>query len=577
MTDDSGGTSGAPRKDLIARITRKIDRVKGSFNDLTIDEQLAAVLRAGGRERLDLILLSKQAPALVKNLPKAELWLTLKLVGEGDALALIAETTPEQVQYLIDIECWSKDRWVPERGLYWLRLLFASRPDKVLEWALKTDWELVVLTLKYMMNVYKADMDEDPNTSIEWPGEKPPFTLDGTYHLQVMHVRDEPLVRSLLLQLHDEKEDLYFRLLDGIIWELASDREEEGFQRRERRIAEDGFPDFEEAAAVYRFVREGDLERMPRRSKPAMEERPPKYPLALLSTSEMFIKTAVGLVEDIELMDAISLDLAITANKVLIADGDAISPESVLTAQEKVLGYCNIGLETMAEGRVEAAAKLLAEHYIVTLFQVGYTEIAKVAVKASGTTLREAAEILDSPWQEILAGLGNKRPVYYRLGGESWAEGFCDFSERAEVMTASLAVDTVRLWLELFEPLLGMSVADFREACPDALDLQLSGALLTGWCKRTLAGGGGLSPLDQEALKTMIERVGGAAVEALVDDWLRWVLEVRSDLDPGEERSVREFAAFCLDRLNGECEGLDARAKIDPRFISCVWLVEPAG
>ena len=308
-----------------------------------------------------------------------------------------------------------------------------------------------------------------------------------------------------------------------------------------------------------------------------LEELPPKYPLALLSTSEMFIKTAVGLVEDVELLDAISLDLAITANKVLIADGDAISPESVLAAQEKVLGYCNIGLETMAEGRVEAAAKLLAEHYVITLFQAGYTEVAKVAVKAAGIPMREDVEILDSPWQEILEGLGNKRPVYYRFGGESWAEGFCDFHERAEVMTASLAVDTVRFWLELFEPLLGMSVADFREVCPGALDLNLSGALLTGWCKRVVKGGGGLSPLDEEELRTMIERVGAAEKEVLVDDWLRWVLDVRRDLSTDEERSVREIAPFCLDRFSGECEGLDPGARIDPKYITCVWLVEPDG
>ena len=579
MADDSGIAGNGGRKDLVARITKKIDRVRESFNDLTIDEQLAAVLRTGGKERLDLILLSKQSSALVKNLPKSELWLTIKLVGEGDVLPVIAETTPEQVQYLIDIECWSKDRWVPERGLYWLRLLYASRPDKVLEWALKTDWELVVLTLKYMLNVYKTDMEEDPNTTIKWLGPAPPFTLDGTYYLQVMNVRDEPLVRTLLLLLHDEDNDLYFRLLDGIIWELASDREEEGFQRRERRIAEDGFPEFEEAVAVYRFLREGDLERIPRRSGPGaeMEDLSPKYPLALLDTSDMFIKTVVGLIEDVELLDAISLELAITANKVLIADGDAISLESVLTAQEKVIGYCNIGLETMVEGRIEAAAKLLAEHYMVTLFQVGYTEVAKAAVKAGGIPAREAVEILDSPWQEIIEGLRNKRPVYYRLGGESWAEGFGDFHDRAEVMTASLAVDTVRLWLELFDPLLGMSISDFRKVCPVALDLKLSGALLTGWCKRAVKGGGGFSPLDQGELRTVIERVREAPREALVDDWIVWVREVRSDLSPGEERSVRELAAYCLDRLSGECEGLDPAARIDPRYIFCVWFVEPDG
>ena len=95
---------------------------------------------------------------------------------------------------------------------------------------------------------------------------------------------------------------------------------------------------------------------------------------------------------------------------------------------------------------------MLREHYIETLFQMGYTQVAGLADLARSTVRSEAIEILDSPWREMMEGLHRKRPLTYRPRGEPESEGFGDFGELAEVRACLEAVERVRLWLDLFRP-----------------------------------------------------------------------------------------------------------------------------
>src|SRR5512136_1158610 len=46
----------------------------------------------------------------------------------------------------------------------------------------------------------------------------------------------------------------YQRLMEALVWELDSELEEQEYRIRNARLSEYGFPDFEEALEIYRFI-----------------------------------------------------------------------------------------------------------------------------------------------------------------------------------------------------------------------------------------------------------------------------------------------------------------------------------
>src|SRR5512137_596501 len=114
-----------------------------AFQSLPTKDQLDMVLKARGKERFHYLFLSENPEQLVQQLPELEVFLTVKEVGEKDSLELISLTTPEQFQYLLDLDFWKKDRLDPEKVLHWTELLIESGEKKVTEFIQSTDLEFI--------------------------------------------------------------------------------------------------------------------------------------------------------------------------------------------------------------------------------------------------------------------------------------------------------------------------------------------------------------------------------------------------------------------------------------------------
>ncbi|MBP1697751.1 MAG: hypothetical protein H6Q41_2939 [Deltaproteobacteria bacterium] len=96
------------------------------FNSLSVKNQLDLVLQARGKDRLHYIFLSEHPEPLVQQLPELEVFLTVKEAGEKDCLDLISLTTPEQFQFLLDLDFWKRDQLDPEKILHWMEILLES-------------------------------------------------------------------------------------------------------------------------------------------------------------------------------------------------------------------------------------------------------------------------------------------------------------------------------------------------------------------------------------------------------------------------------------------------------------------
>lgn len=130
---------------LLPEDSEEAERV---FNTLPVKQQVDLLLRSHGKERLHYLFLAKNPEQLVQRLPELEVFLTVKEIGDRDVIPLIAMTTPEQFQFLLDLDFWKKDELDPEKILHWIEVLLECGEKKIAQFIQSTDLEFIALLLK---------------------------------------------------------------------------------------------------------------------------------------------------------------------------------------------------------------------------------------------------------------------------------------------------------------------------------------------------------------------------------------------------------------------------------------------
>ncbi len=370
----------------------------------------AALAQARGRRRLDVILDSKDAQALVRSLPADELYLTIREVGLADAVPIVQLASPAQFKVFLDLEAWSRGTFDPRRTLPWLRAARAGahlEPRAEARWARKLaalDPEVLFLVLRDAVRLH--DLEEDPDP--EFASDRFMRTPEGKYVLEFeVDGVEYAAVRGLLDDLYAEDPFKATRLLSAIRFETPSELEESALRWRTGRLADLGWPSLEEALSWFA--------RPPR--APAHTAGPPARPggffLAALARGTLLDRAAARL--DPDGQDRVEADLAAAANAVLVAD--AVDPgdlDAVRSAFEAARAYLDLGLEALAGGDEERASAVLVETPLKRVFQHGFGRVLELSWRAQRILARagEGAR-LGSPLDEALAALAARRPRYF--------------------------------------------------------------------------------------------------------------------------------------------------------------------
>ncbi len=230
--------------------------MKGSPKDLAA--QRLRLLALPPRERVAAIEASGSPGELVRALPAQDLFLTLVETGFDDALVLLEHASVPQIEFLFDLGGWDRDAFDPVRFSRWLSAIATANPERVARWLLDGDEAAVVLALARIFHVFKNDESSD---SAFWPPDRPLSTLDGTYFVEPRdEVPDEAAVAlwDALARLRSTHSPAFEALLEQVMWAVPAEREEEAYERRASRLAEKGFPPFDEAIEVWAAGRETD-------------------------------------------------------------------------------------------------------------------------------------------------------------------------------------------------------------------------------------------------------------------------------------------------------------------------------
>jgi len=548
------------------------------FNSLPIEGQLDIILRARGKERLRCLFLSESPERLIQQLPELEVFLTVKEVGERDALDLISLTTPDQFQYLLDLEFWKKDRLDPEKILQWMEILLESGENKVSQFIQSADPEFIALLLKKFLHVTTLEGEY-----LEGMDKIPPYTLDHYYFVVFKGKRTREIFQPFLQILYRMDTEGYRRLMDSLIVGLESELEETGYRLRNGRLADHGFPDLEEALEIYRFVNPDSLI-VEKKSAPVMDrgelDREGSVFYLTFQNEGPFLSSIFSQVDDPHERDRLRQEIAVLCNKAVIAEAIDLSNIAAFErVVKKVYHYLNLGLQYLSEEREEKATGILRSLPIQRLFQCGVS--TTLLLRRKGNSIlkgpwfsgdQENLTFLDPPHLEKFEGILKRRPGIYRNGT---LEDFKNLQDLKEVQT----------FLEFVETIANTLGERLHISPRDLKDLDLTGChpeewrgitfstiFLTALANQVLKGIFQFEAIGKARLKDLFSRIfekdeqGKGIVKMETRKGLReWLDSI--DGEENKRQHLHAFGDFCLDLIEEQYGRIPREEEIDPRFV----------
>lgn len=352
----------------------RTDRTKASraLGELSLDDQVALVCQAPPSRRAELLALCPEPEEVIPLFPEAELCFTAKAMGIEDASWLMEYATPEQVTACLDLDVWSGANPDPGTLGNWVAVL-AETSDEAFARSLRAlDPELIVMFLQSQLVVeMRPSRGEE-----DWQPPDGAQTLDGVFYFVARpggHHRESAAL--LLDALFRSDYWLYFRMMQGAIWEIPSENEEWAYRWRAGRLEDLGFPPWERAMHLYTTLRPSERDAVPEDAT-ALEVGAWSLPvwvpdLPAETGSGLPIFRAIARLGPDERRAAFYAFVAV-ANQVAVADRMPLSDaESTPRAIEKAARVISLGLEHLARCNQLELEECVRRVTMERLFRVG--------------------------------------------------------------------------------------------------------------------------------------------------------------------------------------------------------------
>jgi len=342
----------------------------------SLADQVALVCETPVGRRAELLDLAPEPEKLVPRLPEAELCFTVKAIGPDQAGWVVEHATREQLAACVDLDAWSRQRFDAERFRGWLAAAADAGDDTLERLAGAVDAEALVLMLKDRVDVVLKPGPADEREG--WSSPPGAQTLEGQFYYVPRREADDAAELTALLRVLFERSYWdYFRFMQGVIHELASDTEEWAARWRRGRLEDLGFPSREDAVAMFARMEPEDRVRPPD-PVPALDPALEGWvlpvwlpPVPLARDAEHLVLAAAARLAEAE-RRAFLYRLLAVANKVAVAYDLPLSDvESVPEAMEEAVRQTSRGLETLAAACDAAPEALLRRVPLEHLFRVG--------------------------------------------------------------------------------------------------------------------------------------------------------------------------------------------------------------
>ncbi len=502
----------------------------------------------------------------------------MKEVGEKDCVDLISLTTPEQFQYILDLDFWKRDQLDPEKILQWMEILLESGEKKVTQFIHSTDPEFVVLLLKKFLHV--TTLEGEP---VETRDRIPFFTLDQFYFIDFKGKRTKEVFEPFLRTFYRINGEGYRRLMESLICEIESELEETGYRLRNGRLNDFGFPDFEEALGIYRFVNPDSLIVEKRSLRVMSQEAAGKEGSMFYLTFQNegpFLSSILSKIDDPHQQDRLKQEITALCNKAIIAE--AIDLSNIVAMErvvKKVYHYLNLGLQYLSREEKTKALEILRSLPMERLFLCGVSTTLLLRRRAESILKgrwfsddQENLVFLDPPHLERFEGVLRKRPAIYRDGNFEDFKNLQDLKEMEEFL-ASIETVTHILEEEVNVTPRWLKGIDLTDCHPEKWqEITFSTIFLTSLANQILKGKFQFEAIEKAWLKDLFSHIfekdseGKGVVNMEIKNSLRsWFSSIEDD--ENRQRHLHAFGDFCFDLLEEEYGRIPPGEEIDPRFV----------
>jgi hypothetical protein len=557
------------------------------FESLKPEEQEKVFHHSSFKEKGELLLHSHDPIKLTRSLSQEELYLVTKEMDLEERSEVIKYASLPQLFFISDVDCWKKDR-IHERGFTnWLETLLNADENRTLAWMIEMDAEMIIAGFKKIIRVLKPEHEYAIDEVL---GDTPYFTLDNMYYI-VVDEENLGTIKRAIEVLFENKRGRYVALLEEVMGELDDEIEEEAFQRREMRLAERGFPDFETARKIYRPISKQELEDFPVKkwegAQPAEKARVrqniPNYPV-LWSKAQFFLDEILLLFREdtTGASEKLEEELAWLSNKVIACTGiDFSSEERVREGIERARAFVNLGLEELSGRDPAKAEEILKKRWLETVFRWGATQVFSLRDQAqkivrdywNGSQVQFLG-FMNPPYEFITAGVLRTLPEFYDANlGESFdaLRDFKTLSDLAQTRRALDQIEAVHAWIQKKDP---GAFATLQKA----KGLEESGITLFSFLSMLFVKFSSEAK-DRDKIALMIS-------EKELQNFLKTHFETKGSqrflksekkenfmaksFSETERNLLKPFWAVIFDNLEEELGSLDPSAPVDPKFVALI-------
>ena len=581
--------------DLILKLDAR--EAPSLFNSLALEDKISVVLSAPWIKRQQLIMLDENPTKLVQALPEDEIYWTIKEIGADDALPIISRLSFDQMQYSIDIDCWTKDLIDMTGVTHWLRMLLRCREENVLEWVTRTDERFLNFAFKKLFNVFRLSDDLDQTEASDL---LPSWTIDGLYYFQFADDEARQIAIPFLHLLYKTDSSYFYYLMENTKWVSAVELEEDALRMRQRRMAEQGFPELDEAWPVYQYLSDEELQSILNKKQheahaaPASPSQLPRLRYRFTQSKQHFFVHAVLLrIADRQIAERVQSEIISLTNKIMIADCTAARETGDKErAFGKVLGYINISIELLSKQDMDTAVRLMEDVPIHFLFRTGYSQALTLQNSArrfyvllQNRCPNLQPDFFGPPWGETITGLRSVRPLFFEGNLGTRSSILREFETLEEIRKTGSVLDVVAIVTKVLFDCFGlqepgvMNAAVTESTLEDIGELRAQQLFLTVLVRHLLYGKTEPAPITVAELQKFLSRVFTASAEkgavsaslteSLLPDTMNW-LRLQYQLSKDTMPCLQAFVRNCLEVLEQECGALAEARDIDTRYISVI-------
>ncbi|MDD2338122.1 MAG: DUF6178 family protein, partial [Geobacteraceae bacterium] len=350
-----------------------------------------------------------------------ELYWLVKEMGDEDAMQLVVLSSPEQFTFFLDIELWNGCTYSREKAMEWIGHLLTGGEAFFVEQLYHIDFELLLLICRKELFVGGGvgDLIAENETRAEWD-----HTFDDMFFISFRDEKQGPLMGRFIDSIYHHDHDLYLRLMQGTKNEIDSEQEELCYRFRSGRLSDLGFPEWEHALEIYRYVTPEDFVHQVRKD-PIVVDFDAHLPVPFSAGDSLF-QSAMNSADS----EGLNEELYCLINSALVAEDKSFSDlDTMDSVLQRVYGYLSVALEHLSGGDEQEAVRILETEYLKRLFQLGFGIISQLRIRAERITIEGAEHATN----RALLGFCKKYPRYYRGLDPDHVDGYREFKSLKDV------------------------------------------------------------------------------------------------------------------------------------------------